>query len=58
LLLCFMLISSLTYSLILKTEVICSSETSVDFNGLHFVISQKIELSISTAVRISTRTGR
>jgi hypothetical protein len=25
-------------------EAVCSSETSVDFNGLHGVITQKIEL--------------
>jgi hypothetical protein len=29
--LCFMLVSSLAYSLVLKMEVICSTETSVDF---------------------------
>jgi ABC-type uncharacterized transport system permease subunit len=28
---CFVLVSCLVYSLILKVEVICSSETSVDF---------------------------
>jgi hypothetical protein len=28
-----------------KLEATCSSETSVDFNGLHGFISQKIELS-------------
>jgi hypothetical protein len=30
-----------------------SSETSVDFNGLHVVVSQNIELFITTAVRTS-----
>jgi hypothetical protein len=34
-------------------EVICSSETSVAFNGLRSVISQKIILFITTAVRTS-----
>jgi hypothetical protein len=34
------LVSCLTYSA-LKMEVVCSSETSVDFNGLHGVICQK-----------------
>jgi hypothetical protein len=34
-------------------EVICFSETFFDFNGLHGVISQKIELFITTAVRTS-----
>jgi hypothetical protein len=28
-------------SSILKVEVVCSSETLIDFNGLHGVISQK-----------------
>jgi hypothetical protein len=37
-------------------EAICSSETSVDFNGLHGVISQKIELLITTALRTSNPT--
>jgi hypothetical protein len=32
-------------------RVILSSETSVDFNGIHHVISQKKEVFISTAVR-------
>jgi hypothetical protein len=34
-------------------EVTGSSETLVDFNGLHEIVSQKIELFIHTAVRAS-----
>jgi hypothetical protein len=42
----------LAYSSILKMEAKCPSETSVDFfNRLHGVISQKIELFITTSVR-------
>jgi hypothetical protein len=40
----------------LKMEAICSSETSVD-NGIHGVISQKMELFITTAVRTSNPTN-
>jgi hypothetical protein len=36
------LVSCLAYCLTIKMEVICSSETSADFNGLQGVISQKI----------------
>jgi hypothetical protein len=36
--------SRLAYYLTLKMEVKCSSETSVDFQRLHVVISQKMEL--------------
>jgi hypothetical protein len=43
--------SCLAYSSTMKMEPICSSESSVDFNGLHGVISQKIELFITTALR-------
>jgi hypothetical protein len=38
-------------------EAICSSEMSVDFNGLHGVISQKMVLFITTAVRASNPTS-
>jgi hypothetical protein len=37
-------------------EAICSSETLVDFNGLLSVISQKVLLFITTAVRTSNPT--
>jgi hypothetical protein len=37
-------------------EAICSSETLVGFNGLQGVISQKIVLFITTAVRTSNLT--
>jgi hypothetical protein len=40
----FMLVSCLAYSSILKMLATCSSETSVDFQRTHGVISQKIEL--------------
>jgi hypothetical protein len=49
---CFMLLSCLVYST-LKKEAKCSSETSVDFNGLSGGISQKIQPFITTAVRTS-----
>jgi hypothetical protein len=35
----------------------CYSEISVIFNGLHGVISQKIEVFVTTAVRTSTPTN-
>jgi hypothetical protein len=34
----------------LKVEAICSFETSVDFNGIHGLISQKIELFLSVEI--------
>jgi hypothetical protein len=37
-------------------EAICPSGKSVDFSGLHSIISWKIELFISTAVRSSNPT--
>jgi hypothetical protein len=40
----------------LKMEAICSSEASLTFNGLCGVISQKIVLFITTAVRTSNIT--
>jgi hypothetical protein len=46
----------LAYSSTLKTEATCSSETSVDFQRTTRVISQKIELFITTAVRTSNPT--
>jgi hypothetical protein len=52
----FMLVSCLAYSSTLKMEATCFSETSVDFQGLHGVIFQKIELFITTAVRTSNHT--
>jgi hypothetical protein len=39
----------LAYSSILKLETACSSETSANFNGLHGVISQRIEFFKTTA---------
>jgi hypothetical protein len=44
---------SLGYSSTLKTETICSSETSVHLHGVTY---QKVELFITTAVRISNHT--
>jgi hypothetical protein len=43
----------LDYSSALKMETMCSPQTSVDFNGLHGILSQKIDLSITTTVRTS-----
>jgi hypothetical protein len=47
----FTLIPCSAYSLTLKMEAIYSSETSVDLP--HCIISQKIELFITSAVRTS-----
>jgi hypothetical protein len=41
----------------MPVQAVCSSETSVDFNGLHGVISQKLELFITAAVRTSNPTS-
>lgn len=46
-----MMIFWLSYSSAQKVEVICFSEISVDFNRLHSVISQKIELFLATSIR-------
>jgi hypothetical protein len=54
---CFMLVSCLAYSSTLKMEVTFSSETSVDFQRLLGIISQEIELFITTAVRTTNPTG-
>jgi hypothetical protein len=40
----FILVSCLSYSSILKMEVTCSSETWVDYSGLHGVMSQRTRL--------------
>jgi hypothetical protein len=40
----------------LKMEAICFSETSWTLNGLHGVISQKMVLFITTAVKTSNPT--
>jgi hypothetical protein len=53
---CFTLVSCLDYSATLNMEATCSSETSVDFHGLHGVISQKMELFITTAMKTSDPT--
>jgi hypothetical protein len=37
----------------MKLEAALSSETSVVFTGLHGVISQKIEIFVVTALRVS-----
>jgi hypothetical protein len=42
--------------LTLMMEGACSSETSDDFNGLHGVTCQQLELFITTSVRISSPT--
>jgi hypothetical protein len=39
-----MLVSYLVYSSTLKMEATCSSEILVEFNGIHSVVSQKMEL--------------
>jgi hypothetical protein len=40
----------------MKIEATCYSKTSIDFNRVDGVISQKIELFIATAVRLSNAT--
>jgi hypothetical protein len=50
------LVSCLAYSLTLNIEVTCSSEMVVNFNGLHSIISQQIEVFITTGVRTSSPT--
>jgi hypothetical protein len=52
----FMLVSCLAYSSTLKLDVTCSSEFQLTFNRLHGVISQKLELFITTAVITSDAT--
>jgi hypothetical protein len=47
------LVSSLAYSSTPKTDVICSSETSVDFQRIIWNYIHKMKLFITTAVRIS-----
>jgi hypothetical protein len=42
----FSLVSCSAYSLTVKMEVTCPLKTSVDFNRLHIIISQKTELYI------------
>jgi hypothetical protein len=53
----FMLASCLPYSSNLQMEKIPSPKSQLTFNGLHGVISQKIELFIGTAVRTSNPIG-
>jgi hypothetical protein len=43
-------------SSILKMEAICFSESSAELDGLHGVISQKMILFITTAVKTSNPT--
>jgi hypothetical protein len=52
---CFMLVSCLAYSSILKMEVICSSEVLTDFQQTT-EYSHKRELFITIAVRMSNPT--
>jgi hypothetical protein len=52
-----MQVSCLDYSLTLKMEVKYSSETCADFQQTTRVISQKIELYITTTVEISDPTN-
>jgi hypothetical protein len=40
----------------MKMEATCSSETSVDLNSLNGVISQKIKIFMTNAVRTSSST--
>jgi hemin uptake protein HemP len=54
---CFMLVSCLAYSSALKMEATWSSKMLLDFNRLHSGILQKVELTITTAVRTSNATN-
>jgi hypothetical protein len=54
---CFMIVSCLAYSSILKMEAICSSETLVDFHPTtRRYIPEDITLFLATAVRTSNST--
>jgi hypothetical protein len=50
---CVMLVSCLAYSLTLKVKQHISLKCCLTVTGLHGVISQKIELFITTAVKTS-----
>jgi hypothetical protein len=52
---CFLLVSCLAYSSTLMMEAIFSYETLVDFQGLHDVISQKIEVFYCNIINLLTR---
>jgi hypothetical protein len=52
---CFMLLFCLSCLSSLKNEVACSFVTHVVFNGLHVVMSQKVQVFISASVRSSNR---
>jgi hypothetical protein len=53
----YMLVSCSAYSMTMKMEAACSTETSPNFQQLHGVISQKIEFFITTAVSTSNLTN-
>jgi hypothetical protein len=53
-----MLVSSLAYSSTLKMEVICFSETPVDFQQLHGIICQKRARGTSGRIWIEKITER
>jgi hypothetical protein len=48
--------SLLAYSLVLKMEVICSSETLIDFTGLQGVQSQQIQILIFSFILATSLT--
>jgi hypothetical protein len=48
-----MLFSFLPYASHLKMDMTCSSESSIDFQHIIGIISQKTELFITTALRTS-----
>lgn len=52
---CFTLVAFLAYSSTLEMDAILSSEMSVDFKGLHGIISQKKQFFITTVLRTSNR---
>lgn len=47
-------VTSMLHAGYLKMTLTCSLETSVNSNGLHSIISQKIDLFVTTAVRTSS----
>jgi hypothetical protein len=53
-----MVVSSLAYSFTLKMEVTCSSETSVDFNGLLFHQKEKTYLIITLSKDTGEKTSQ
>jgi hypothetical protein len=50
---CYLLVSSLTNSSILKMEAMCSQKLRLIFNGIHGLLSQKIELFTYVTIELT-----